>query len=224
MLPGPDQVLACPHCAEAERVFTLMSGNTFGATLWSDGKPDAPMLPRPPAITRCHACNEFYWLEDADELGEVAPWMPPESAEAAAWLQAPEARPLSEDELLEAIAAGLGSYPERVSELRTFAWWAGNDARRIPAGDASTRMSAPPRSPAAVANMESLIGILAKEPADDPEEVLMKAELLRELGRFDEALQLLDSGLPEELSLFTDYLRRLATDSDAEVREIPERE
>jgi hypothetical protein len=56
MLAGPDQIVACPHCKALAKYMTLMSGNTFGARVWTDGKQDAPMLPHPPAVVKCRQC------------------------------------------------------------------------------------------------------------------------------------------------------------------------
>src|SRR5262249_46271369 len=37
MLPGPDTIIACPHCGLARHRMWL-SGSSFGAIVWSDGK------------------------------------------------------------------------------------------------------------------------------------------------------------------------------------------
>ena len=74
MLPGPDQMIACPKCKGVARYMTLMSGNTFGARVWTDGKQVAPMLPNPPAVVKCRHCEECYWLSEAEEIGSVDQW------------------------------------------------------------------------------------------------------------------------------------------------------
>lgn len=48
MIPGPDQIIACPHCSALAKHLTLISGNAFGASVWTDGKQILPMLPRQP--------------------------------------------------------------------------------------------------------------------------------------------------------------------------------
>lgn len=45
MLPGPTIIIACPLCGQYAKKRTIISGNTFGAKLWSDGKRISPMLP-----------------------------------------------------------------------------------------------------------------------------------------------------------------------------------
>ncbi|MFP2959407.1 ribosomal protein L7/L12 [Myxococcus sp. 1LA] len=74
MIPGPDVVIGCPHCGALHRRWTLASGNTFGAVLWSDGWFDAFIRPLPPWIARCVGCQAFFWVARAAELGEVDPF------------------------------------------------------------------------------------------------------------------------------------------------------
>ena len=48
MLPGPTTIKRCPGCKGLLAEGTLASGNTLGATFWTDGKREAPMLPEMP--------------------------------------------------------------------------------------------------------------------------------------------------------------------------------
>ena len=100
MIPGPDIIIACPTCHALARVFSLTSGNTIGASLWTDGKMIAPMLPCPPAITRCKTCDKIYWVASAEEIGEYSPWESEDSNVDPAWENAPSIEELSEDEYL----------------------------------------------------------------------------------------------------------------------------
>ena len=61
MLPAHSALLRCPHCGALKEVLQLMSGNTIGATLWSDGKEIAPMLPRVSRIQRCPTCSKYFF-------------------------------------------------------------------------------------------------------------------------------------------------------------------
>lgn len=234
MIPGPDLVLACPRCGAPARLFSIFSGNTFGTIAWTDGWRDAPMLPQPPRITRCHACGKIFWTAMAAELASIpaeiakhleAGWphhyascvvaarakeiveanpglspdetiqlfeklvaeeaakpAPAPSAEwlaAGKWASAPYLEPLDAAGVAEALAAGLGETPDLEMELRVLLWWRGNDAFRredAPVGYAT--------DPAAIANMERLIEMMA----DGAEDLLLfRAEAQRELGRFDDA-------------------------------------
>ena len=44
MLPGPTIIKKCLVCSKSIEHHTIGSGNTFGATFWTDGKREAPML------------------------------------------------------------------------------------------------------------------------------------------------------------------------------------
>lgn len=177
MLPGADLIIACPHCQALAKVFSLASGNSFGAITWTDGFQDMPMNPRPPRITRCHACGKAFWVGEAPPVGYLLPeteTLP----EKAAWMAAPHIEPLDEAGLFQAIEEGLAYSPELELELRVAAWWRGNDAFRV--DDASVGF---PTSPEAIVNMEHLLDLM-KDGEEDL--LLFRAEALRQLGRFDE--------------------------------------
>ena len=74
MIPGPDVVVAYPRCGGLARYETLLSGNTLGARVWTDGKVEAPMLPRPPEVVRCGHCGGYYWLRQAEKVGYLKQW------------------------------------------------------------------------------------------------------------------------------------------------------
>ncbi len=69
MLPAHSALLRCPHCGALKEVLQLMSGNTFGATLWSDAKQIAPMLPRVSYIQRCPSCGKYFFYTQEVEAG-----------------------------------------------------------------------------------------------------------------------------------------------------------
>ena len=63
MLPGPDMYKHCSSCHQLIIEETLMSGNTFGAIYWSDGKREAPMLPKTPWLITCPHCKALLWID-----------------------------------------------------------------------------------------------------------------------------------------------------------------
>ena len=71
MLPGPTLVFKCPKCENFTTRGSLLSGNTMGARMFSDGKIIAEMLPEFPAITKCWNCNTFYWLDNKNYAGKL---------------------------------------------------------------------------------------------------------------------------------------------------------
>jgi hypothetical protein len=51
-----------------------MSGNTFGATHYSDLRVDAPMMPSYPRITKCVRCDCSFWLDETTKVeGAIMP-------------------------------------------------------------------------------------------------------------------------------------------------------
>lgn len=185
MQPGPDRIIACPHCGLLARQRTLLSGNTFGAIFWTDGKMQAPMLPQFPAITCCHQCGRLYWIKDAPVVGEerYGKTIPEE------WKRAQVVRELTLDEWRAAIEMGLGTDSEREGYLRLHYWWARNDPLR----EEGVTPTPPDYSDW---ERENLVRLLALLDARVPGERLIAAEIHRQMGNFDQALQLVQD-IPE---------------------------
>lgn len=59
-MPGNPQILICPFCGTEKQIMSLISGNTFGAELWSDNKQIAPMLPEISYVQKCPHCGKYY--------------------------------------------------------------------------------------------------------------------------------------------------------------------
>jgi len=193
---GLNLIVACPHCGGLARFQTLLSGDTFGATRWSDGKIDAPTLPMPPAFVRCRKCRDFYWGDEATPVDR-----PSRGDQAASRLATEPA----EAEYLEVLDAGLVA-PARERDARVLAWWRGNDARR---GGGLLRLLGKlvkrDDDEARRRNLEALVMLFDDA---DPDDRLMKAEALRELGRFDEALAALARVNDEDRAEVAAILRR----------------
>ncbi|MEQ1859688.1 MAG: hypothetical protein ABMA13_07120 [Chthoniobacteraceae bacterium] len=183
MIPDADIIIACPYCDARARVFQLLSSDTRGAITWTDGWMDAPMMPRTPRISRCEKCSKIFWVATATQLGFIPLG---DTGEAAGeHKDAPHVGPLDEAGCYEALREGLAPTEDLELELRVFAWWRGNDAFREPDHAAGHATSAD-----AVANMERIFE-LTKETWDE-DLLLFRAEALRHLGRFEEALKALE--------------------------------
>lgn len=66
MIPGPANILGCPYCGGTKEVMSLVSGNTFGGTVWSDTRRHYPMLPEVSPIQKCPHCGKYYFIEQAE--------------------------------------------------------------------------------------------------------------------------------------------------------------
>ena len=71
MLPGPTLVKKCPSCEGLLQEETMASGNTIGATFWTDGKREAPMLPDFPWMVKCAHCGELLWVDELEQVDEL---------------------------------------------------------------------------------------------------------------------------------------------------------
>lgn len=214
MFPGPDQIVACPHCGALAKYMTLMSGNTFGARMWTDGKQVAPMLPSPPSVVKCSHCRECYWLDDAKEVGTLMAWGGNSQVDPA-WIAAEVVREPSEEEYYQALRDGLAQDPQQELNLRVLALWRSNDAFRDvreagTSGIANT-------SGACRENLEAIAGLL--DEARESERI-MKAEVLRELGEFESAQRLLSRAVSGDVATVVHQLRLLCDAEDASVREL----
>jgi hypothetical protein len=193
---------------------TPASGNTFGAVVWTDGKVELPMMPMPPQVVQCEGCNNAFWLEDAAEvrLIDATDDSPPHGdATQAADRAVPTVREPTPAEYYEAIAAGLGA-GGRERRLRTLAMWRENEPYRRNA-DAP----AAPLSPAAAENLEALVPLL---DADETDTVLLKAEVLRELGRFEEAKAVLERVTDARYAGVVEAMGRLCDEETRGVRRL----
>jgi hypothetical protein len=188
MQPGPDEIRACPDCGKPFRTHTMLSGNTFGARYWSDGKCDAPMLPDYPSVGYCPHCRFILWVEDTTMIGEED-WFKRQESESP-WRDARELMPLDAAGYLAAI--GRNGDGDRERFLRVSYWQHANDAHRRAE---SMEDSAAPLADDDRANLQALLGLLKE--GESASERLMKAEVFRELGQYREALWLLSEGTEE---------------------------
>ena len=216
MMPGPDVIIQCPNSDKVVKKPTLMSGNTFGGRVWSDGYAVYPMLPRSPEITRCGDDGPFFWVSDAKEVGDISPWGEDSNVHEK-WKRAKRIRFLTEAEYLEAIEMGMGRNQEEKLYIRLLAWWAANDPLRQAQSDKTAQKSPFLLGSKARKNLEQLLKLLS---VTDPNKRLMKAEGLRQLGRFEEALKILQAPFPKEFTKVVDWMRGLVKERDSLVIEL----
>ncbi len=209
MIIGPDEVIACPRCRELARYQSLVSGNTFGAICFSDGKQIAPMLPRLPAVVNCGQCCKCYWIKDALVVGTVEG---PTDEIDPKWTQAPMVEEPTAEQYYQAIGDGLAQNIMEERRLRILAWWRDNDFDR--GGEAAEDIERRPPHSMRKKNLEALIR-LASTDTDD--EKLLKAEMHRELGDLESAKQLLEQVEASELAYAVKEIRKLCENGETKV-------
>ncbi len=193
---APSEVIQCPGSKSLRERTVMASGNTVGATIWSDGYMDAPMLPRSPIISRCAPDGVLYRVDKAKRLGRLSS-MSNGRFKGQKVLQIEQP---SESDLIEAAASNLSDMREIELELRLLAWWKSGARAAADAGLPS------PRTGAARQN-EDRLEVLLDEANDDYR--LIKADLLRQQGRFEQALALLRRPLPPSHQAFASWLQSL---------------
>ena len=162
------------------------------------------MLPRYPPLARCPHCAALLWLPAAEEVGTEHP--------GETWTRGVEDPPTpTVEDLLEASRTPPEAAQGEEVFIRVEAWHAANDPQRQDPG------ADPPRSPESEANMEALSRLLDSQ---DPEQRIMKAELHRELGLFDEAERLLDFPFEEDLAPAARFIGKLTLKRDRRVEEV----
>jgi hypothetical protein len=246
MILGRDQIIACPICRSLARYTTVMSCNNFGAVFWTDGKESDVWSPFPPQVVKCHNCGNCYWLGQAEALND--PYDDEGQPEDPAWRAAPQVQEPSEEEYYQALAANLATDRKQEKTLRILAWWRSNDAIRDgkPVDVELAASGLGPRQENLEALVELLDATGDDERCDDRDcddpscedesfdeqsfedddddesrganERIMKAELLRELGNFESAKQILSEVDSEDAAAAVRQLLALCDRQDRQVR------
>lgn len=204
---GPDKYYKCPNCGAYLYTHTLLSGNTFGAKVYSDGKMFAPMLPEYPNITKCGGCGTILMLSRLEPFSEETLSYPQEEiAKISLWEKwkslisgtRREAKPspryyecehLSMDDLYRAIDV----FPEIELYIRLMIWRGYNDrvtGRTFvysPSEDLRVNYNLLD-SKEYKSNCLALLNLLNK---DNREQRMLLAELYRNLGNFKECMALI---------------------------------
>ena len=184
MLPGPDYIYKCPKCSNLLKRGSLMSGNTFGAVLFSDGKQVAPMLPDFPNLTKCKKCDTILWLSEMKEIGTCESWSEKPKPE---WKNADYADFLSITDLFRALKIdNVKSDKEKELFVRHSIWWAFND--RIRASKTIFIQDSDE-----VLWKQNCLRLIELYDTTDINQKITVAELYRNLGEFDTCMKLINS-------------------------------
>lgn len=194
MLLGPPDIINCPFCNTFYQIESLISGNTIGGIYYSDGQSFYPMLPDQPQFTVCDSCQNFFWVKDAKSNEDMT-----ENIDLG---NIPDIRWPSQEEWIRAISQHMYSNESDEIYLRTHLWWMLNNKYRIM--DRIKPNSEPFEEHLYTENLHALLRLKQSEEAPDR---LLLAEIHRELGYFDEALDLLKKVTDGELKNITRQIR-----------------
>lgn len=214
MIPGVEHIVECPGCRGLQRFSTVRSGNTFGMRSWTDGKQHAPMLPESPDVVACPHCRRSYFLDEAQRVATIDQW-DGSNDDQARFEAVPGVVEPGESAYYTAIASGLARDQDQERLLRIRAWWRSNDPFRGRAdalSDSENAANVDERE----ANLLSLLTLLNdKKDAD----LIITAEILRELGRWHDAESVLRRVRSSEHTAIVQQIRALCEAQDRHVQE-----
>ncbi len=182
MQPGPNYVYKCPRCGNLLTVGSILSGNTIGAKIYSDGKRIAPMLPDFPDLTKCKKCETIFWLSKLRKIGRYE-WGDKMNSK---WAKADEANFLGIDDYFRALSENVAENVEEELFIRNQVWWAYNDRKR----DNKSLFTDEHDQLMWWENCHKLISLLDQA---DLEQKIMTAEIYRNLGEFDTCIRIIQS-------------------------------
>ncbi|QNN48005.1 hypothetical protein H9L17_07760 [Thermomonas brevis] len=234
---GADWIVACPHCAapivksQGDSPYILLPTIIkLVRELWSDGRTSFGLgrgCSDNPA--KCIKCKNYFWWNEAEDVCHYVHQDRELESEhtsipeiLTAFARHPD-KP-TEKEYYQLISDGFAKTRSQQLSLRTAAWRRSNDAfRRHTDSDAATiSMTSLERQE----NLEALAELAGSGLHDENNDIrdhylIMKAEILRELGKFSSALSLLDqidySSLRADIA---QQLRRSCWDSDSIVLQL----
>lgn len=203
MIPGPANILSCPFCGGEKEVMSLVSGNTFGGTVWSDTRREYPMLPEVSPIQQCLHCKKYYFIEQAKRKYSKDPESEMRSFGELGKLSYPELK----EAKTQMVFLSLTKMQRWILNHQLF--MAYNDAfRRQP-----EKVAFPP-SKEDEAFYHQVIDELLDGIDHSSDYELFHAELLRETGRFEQAKEVLSRHKTEEDRWVVDAMLRHINDKD----------
>jgi hypothetical protein len=170
------QIYKCPKCSQLMANDSIMSGNTFLAILYSDGKFDAPMLPEFPNFVKCTNCQIFFWLNKLKVFYSCYDFDSNETYKSTSM-----ATFCTIAEYLEALNGAIAYDVKEELWLRNQLWHAFND--RIRANEPVFQKE--DDEPIYFDNCKKIIEML--DEADYEKKILI-AELYRNLGNFEKCI------------------------------------
>lgn len=225
----PLKIVACPYCKGITK-YPEMPSFWAAEPTWTDGSTEAcSTVVTATTVVKCRQCSSYYWLDKAELLGALYHFSKHadfqwnmrgrtqlftsdgQSADST-WVAAPGVKEPTEKEYYQALEKGLATNPQEERSLRVLAWWRRNDGLRSSRAQA-TGISVV--SDAFKKNLEFLLSLLDETNHRD---LYIKAEILRELGEFEAAKEVLTSRTLNKYSAIVRQLWSLCENKDNCVR------
>ena len=183
------EIKLCPHCDGKSPLLECISSNTFGAQAYTDGCVVGPMHDFGSALMTCQRCRRHQWREDVPTMksmsdrdyGSLFDRTPESYKNRYPELGSPQ--PFFTAHYEDALRQELWETEAQEKYIRIRAWWSFNNGYREQTTEKFNLSSEQE------ANLLKLLQLLNK---DNPETSIMKAEVFRELGQFDECIKQLN--------------------------------
>ena len=170
IVSNPD-ILKCPHCGGLRRISSIVTGNNFDMSFWSDFQLDLPCCPSVSSVLRCPICKKYHFFHNSQIVGDCRTYGKSDFGE------------LSYKSLKEALEQ-LKPKGKDEETLRMMILWAYNDlygqmhnVEILPKELQQERQFF----------RENALALFRLRPED----TLLHAELFREMGEFDNSIALL---------------------------------
>lgn len=199
MTPAPPLVYKCPYCGTLKTICALGSGNTCGATCWSDFKQDLPMLPRASLVQQCPSCNK-YFLNTADNFYKCAV----SYACGASWGYL--SYPSLKDAFVQLSPLGDNEFGVRLMLLHSY-----NDLYGGCKGTKDQSEVSAEEKKFFIENARALIKLCNIK---DPAQRLLMAELYREMGQFHKATRILRAAFKYDDDGLIDLCNKILLETD----------
>lgn len=207
---------------------------------WSDGKSGQWWTGIGGPVGRCPACRSVVWIDDATTVMRAPRKPRPIGATARLWhrvtgdrsdrlleerewtalpREIKEAKQIdglqNAQDFIDALALVSPDATDREVYLRRHLWWEANDYKRLRADGTPVALHPVVVPAEARANVLRLLELFEK----DPEQQVERGELLRQLGRFEEAVAVLKAVKPNGYSeVKAVKIQRLAEIRNAELQ------
>ncbi len=212
----------CVACSTPCAVSEQMSGNNMGAIYWSDTRIMAPMLDTEATpFIQCPSCHKFFDMRKQEGKRENGfAWLEEGYSAEGVPIQEPVSSHLTLDTaqlLLRQLEEVPAPDPGDIAMVRRRLLLLANDVRAGRSWDGEENTSSAVRETAENIFREQAEALLAS-PKTSP---FLKAELLRELGQFDDCLAAL-AAVPEDDGWFAavPLIRKKAEAHDSTVFEL----
>lgn len=218
MIPGPIYIHQCPYCIKLISRYSLLSGNSNGVKVYSDGKSIKPMAPEFPIITKCANCKNIFWIKDAKPIGsyDYEDNIFGDSFEENTkneWKEAESASTLSVYDLISVLGTEITKTKDLEIYIRERIWLGFNDRVR----DNKILFTSEKDKILYTENIKNYIPLLDSNNIND---IFKIAELYRNIGNYKKCKELLNEIKDDDVNWIKEYFLKKCEIENSNVFEI----